>query len=74
MTIKQNDYERKFQEQDRTIEELALKLQASITREHEFIEKDGLRSSTWVKDEDVKDCYQCKKEFNTIRRKHHCRR
>ncbi|CAF1152364.1 unnamed protein product [Adineta ricciae] len=72
-TTKQNDYERKFQEQDRTIEELALKLQASITREHEFIEKDGLRSSTWVRDEDVKDCYQCKKEFNTIRRKHHCR-
>lgn len=74
MLKQQREFEKKFQEQEETIQELALKLEASITREDEFREKDGLRSSTWVKDEDVKDCFQCKKEFNTIRRKHHCRK
>ena len=56
------------------IEELALKLERSITREHEFREKDGLRTATWMKDEDVKECCQCKKEFSQLRRKHHCRK
>jgi len=26
-----------------------------------------------MKDDDVKECCQCKKDFNALRRKHHCR-
>jgi hypothetical protein len=74
MTKQQNDLKKKFQEQEETIRELALKLEVSIKREDEFREKDGLRSSTWMKDEDVKECCQCKKEFSSLRRKHHCRK
>ena len=74
MTKQQNDLQRKVQGQDETLRELALKLEISIKREDEFREKDGLRSSTWMKDEDVKDCCQCKKEFSSLRRKHHCRK
>ncbi|CAF1668296.1 unnamed protein product, partial [Adineta ricciae] len=73
MTKQHNDLQKKFQEQEETIRELALKLEVSIKREDEFREKDGLRLSTWMKDEDVKDCCQCKKEFSSLRRKHHCR-
>ncbi|CAF1291858.1 unnamed protein product [Adineta steineri] len=73
MTKQQNDLQKKFQEQEETIRELALKLEVSIKREDEFREKDGLRSSTWMKDEDVKECCQCKKDFSPLRRKHHCR-
>ncbi|CAF2769712.1 unnamed protein product [Rotaria sp. Silwood2] len=73
ITRQQNDLQKKFQEQEETIRELALKLEVSIKREDEFREKDGLRSSTWMKDEDVKECCQCKKEFSSLRRKHHCR-
>lgn len=68
------DYEARCREQDKTIQDLALKLEASITREDEFREKDGLRSSVWMKDIKVKECCQCKKEFTPLRRKHHCRR
>jgi hypothetical protein len=71
---KVNDYENKIQEQERTIQDLAVKLEVSIKREDEFREKDGLRSSTWMKDVNVKECCQCKKDFNALRRKHHCRR
>ena len=63
MSRQQNDLQKKFQEQEETIRELALKLEVSIKREDEFREKDGLRSSTWMKDEDVKDCCQCKKRI-----------
>ncbi|CAF1087386.1 unnamed protein product [Rotaria sordida] len=73
MTRQQSDLQKKFQEQEETVKELALKLEVSIKREDEFREKDGLRLSTWMKDEDVKECCQCKKEFNPLRRKHHCR-
>jgi len=73
MTRQQNDLQNKFQEQEETIKELAVKLEISIKREDEFREKDGLRSSTWMKDEDVKECCQCKKDFSPLRRKHHCR-
>ncbi|CAF5000296.1 unnamed protein product, partial [Rotaria socialis] len=73
MTKKQNDFEKKFNDQDETIEELALKLEVYIKREHESREKDGIRASGWMKDEDVKECCQCKKEFGALRRKHHCR-
>ncbi|CAF3621813.1 unnamed protein product [Rotaria sp. Silwood1] len=73
MIKKQNDSEQKFHDQEETIRELALKLEGYIQREHEFREKDVLRTSTWMKDEDVKECCQCKKDFNTLRRKHHCR-
>jgi hypothetical protein len=74
MIKKENDFGRQFQEQEKTIVELALKLEESIKREDDSKEKDGIRSSTWSKDEHVKDCYQCKKDFNTFRRKHHCRK
>jgi hypothetical protein len=74
ITKQQNDLQKKFQEQEETIRELALKLEISIKREDEFREKDGLRLSTWMKDEDVKECCQCKKEFSSLRRKHHCRK
>ena len=73
MIKRENDYEKKIQEQDKTIQELALKLEISITREDEFREKDGLRSSSWIKDTNVKECRQCKKDFNPLRRRHHCR-
>jgi hypothetical protein len=74
VTKRENDYEKKLKEQDSTIQDLALKLEVTIKREDEFREKDGLRSSTWVKDVNVKECWQCKKDFNPLRRKHHCRR
>jgi hypothetical protein len=74
MTKRENEYEEKFQEQEKTIQELAIKLEISIKREDEFREKDELRSLPWMKDVKVKDCGQCKKEFNALRRKHHCRR
>jgi hypothetical protein len=74
MTRQHQALQKQFQEQEETIRELAVKLEMSIKREDEFREKDGLRSSTWMKDEDVKDCCQCKKEFSSLRRKHHCRK
>ena len=67
-------YKKNFKNKKKLLRELALKLEVSIKREDEFREKDGLRSSTWMKDEDVKECCQCKKEFSPLRRKHHCRR
>ena len=73
MTKKQNDFEEKFDEQEKTIQELALKLETYIKREDEFREKDSRRSSSWMKDDDVKECCQCKKDFGALRRKHHCR-
>jgi hypothetical protein len=74
MTKKENDYEKKFQDQEKTIQELAIKLEMSIKREDEFREKDGVRSLPWMKDVNVKECCQCKKDFNALRRKHHCRK
>jgi hypothetical protein len=74
MVKKLHDYADKLEDQERTIQELALKLEISIKREDEFREKDGLRSSTWAKDVNVKECNQCQKEFNALRRRHHCRR
>ena len=74
MTRQQQELRKQLADQDETIHELALKLEVSIKREDEFREKDGLRCSTWMKDEDVKDCCLCKKEFNPLRRKHHCRK
>jgi len=70
---KQNDFEQKFQEQEETIKELALKLEGYITRQDESNEKVAIGTSTWMKDDDVKECCQCKKDFNALRRKHHCR-
>ena len=74
MSKKLTDYEAKFEEQERAIQELAMKLEMSLKREDEFREKDELRSSTWMKDVKVKECGQCRKEFGTLRRKHHCRK
>jgi phosphatidylinositol 3-kinase len=31
------------------------------------------KTHTWVPDESVSDCYNCKKSFSTLLRKHHCR-
>ncbi|CAF1162904.1 unnamed protein product [Rotaria sordida] len=73
MIKKQNDSENKFHEQEETIKELALKLEGYIKREHEQREKNISRTSTWMKDDDVKECCQCKKDFGPLRRKHHCR-
>ena len=73
MTRKETEFERRLREQDETIQELALKLEVSITREDAFREKDEVRASKWMKDEDVRECCQCKKEFNALKRKHHCR-
>jgi len=39
MTRQQNDLQKKFQEQEETVKELALKLEVSIKREDEFREK-----------------------------------
>ena len=74
MTRQQQELKKQLADQEETIHELALKLEVSIKREDEFREKDGLRSSTWMKDEDVKECCLCKKEFSPLRRKHHCRK
>lgn len=76
MSRKHDDLQKKLSEQDETIEDLALKLQGHMQREHELREKDGLKSliTTWMKDENVKECGQCKKEFNALRRRHHCRK
>ena len=74
MINSQNNFEKKYHEQEETIHELALKLEACIKREDEFREKGELQSSKWMKDEDAKECCQCKKEFNRLRRKHHCRK
>lgn len=72
-TNKEEDFTRRLKEQDETIRELALKLEVYITREDASREKVGIRASKWVKDEDVRECCQCKKEFNALKRKHHCR-
>ncbi len=74
MTKKQNDFDEKFEDQEKTIQELALKIEAYIKREDEFREKDSRRSTSWMKDDDVKGCCQCKKDFGALRRKHHCRK
>ncbi|CAF1300218.1 unnamed protein product [Didymodactylos carnosus] len=74
MSKQHEELKKNYAEQEETIKELAFKLEISIKREDEFREKDGYRSSTWVKDEDVKECNQCRKDFNPLsRRKHHCR-
>jgi hypothetical protein len=74
MSKKIDENEEKFLEQERTIQELAIKLEVSFKREDEFRERDGLRSLAWMKDVKVKECAQCQKEFNALRRKHHCRK
>lgn len=33
----------------------------------------GINKKYWMKDEKVKECYDCKLNFNTFRRRHHCR-
>lgn len=33
----------------------------------------GLSRHYWMEDENCKECYDCKSEFTTWRRKHHCR-
>ena len=33
----------------------------------------GINRDYWMRDEKVKDCYDCKQPFTTFRRKHHCR-
>lgn len=69
-----NEFERKVREQEETIVQLAMKLETSMTRADEFREKDKAKSRFWMKDEDAKECCNCKKDFNTLRRKHHCRK
>jgi 1-phosphatidylinositol-3-phosphate 5-kinase len=34
---------------------------------------EGINKDYWMKDENCKECYECKLPFNTFRRKHHCR-
>ena len=74
MAKKITEYEEKSVEQDRTIVDLASKLEGAFKREDEFRERDGLRAAPWVKDTKAKECAQCQKEFSTLRRKHHCRK
>ncbi|KAI8896889.1 hypothetical protein BC833DRAFT_595714 [Globomyces pollinis-pini] len=33
----------------------------------------GIQKDYWMRDEKVKECYDCKAPFNTFRRRHHCR-
>jgi len=35
--------------------------------------KNGESKQYWMQDENCKQCYECKTNFNTFRRKHHCR-
>ena len=65
---------RKLVEQEETITDLAMKLEGSMKLAHELREIDVHRGPVWMKDEDVKDCFRCEKEFSTLRRKHHCRK
>lgn len=69
-----DDFDKRFREQVETITELSEKLGVYMTREADFREKLDTRPLTWVKDEHVKACFQCKKDFNALRRKHHCRK
>lgn len=74
MAARENEFERKMKEQDETIVQLAMKLETSIKRADEFREKDDAKSRYWMKDEDAKECCKCTKDFNALRRKHHCRK
>ena len=38
------------------------------------LRKGTLTKEFWMKDENCKDCYRCRKTFNAFRRKHHCRK
>ncbi|KAJ3273208.1 1-phosphatidylinositol-3-phosphate 5-kinase [Terramyces sp. JEL0728] len=37
------------------------------------IRSNGIAKDYWMRDEKVKECYDCKAAFNTFRRRHHCR-
>ena len=74
MVERENEFEQKTREQDETIVQLAMKLETSIKRADEFREMDDAKSRYWMKDEDAKECCKCKKDFNALRRKHHCRK
>ncbi|XP_040566326.1 RUN and FYVE domain-containing protein 2 [Lepeophtheirus salmonis] len=61
-------------ENETTMEDLGaqlshFKLQMDTLKE----EKDLIYGQTWQKDNEVKECGSCTIEFNSFRRKHHCR-
>ncbi|KAJ3312054.1 1-phosphatidylinositol-3-phosphate 5-kinase [Boothiomyces sp. JEL0838] len=37
------------------------------------VRSNGIARDYWMRDEKVKECYDCKAAFNTFRRRHHCR-
>nr|CAG4651728.1 EOG090X043H [Triops cancriformis] len=62
-------------EQERTMEELGARLR-EYRLEAEYIRESvawPLRDAQWERDDSVKECKQCRKEFSLSRRKHHCR-
>jgi len=71
------DYENKFEEQDKAMQEMAEKLESSITREDENRDKDTgsvkiSMTSTLTRDASIKQCNQCKKELKALSRKRTC--
>lgn len=73
MSQEKNYMEHQIGELNQTIEDLADKLRDSMIMAHGRDEGNSGPTRVWVKDEEVKECFACKKDFNARRRKHHCR-
>ncbi|KAJ3161653.1 1-phosphatidylinositol-3-phosphate 5-kinase [Geranomyces michiganensis] len=44
-----------------------------LIRRRRNIGSSGITKEFWMRDDKVKECYECKQSFTTFRRKHHCR-
>lgn len=44
-----------------------------LLRRISSIRTTGINKEYWMKDEKVKECYDCKQSFSAFRRRHHCR-
>ncbi|KND01990.1 uncharacterized protein SPPG_02496 [Spizellomyces punctatus DAOM BR117] len=44
-----------------------------LIRRMRNIGSSGITKDYWMRDDKVKECYECKQPFTTFRRKHHCR-
>ncbi|KAI9091886.1 hypothetical protein DFS34DRAFT_634485 [Phlyctochytrium arcticum] len=44
-----------------------------LIRRMRNIRTSGITKDYWMRDDKVKECYECKQPFTTFRRKHHCR-
>jgi hypothetical protein len=45
----------------------------SVTHALKRLRGEGISREYWMKDENCKECYECKAQFSVLRRRHHCR-